>query len=124
MYSLNSVKLILASLEEKGATIETINISTNKIGNPGASELGVRIAKFPNLKSLDLSSNKIGDRGACKLFECLFDANIMLRDVNLSGNELCSSGDAGAFSTALAKYITKNNAYDIYKTYIIRSQLE
>jgi len=62
------VKHVLKALEEKCITIDTINLSDNKIGNEGIMSFADLCPKLDSLKILNVSGNKIGDKGAARLF--------------------------------------------------------
>ena len=93
----------LASALEFNATLTSLNLASNNIGDEGATKLA-RCLRLKNntLKCLDLDSNKIGVAGAMQLSECL-RINTALKSLCLSSNRI---GDAGA--TRLARCLCAN----------------
>ncbi len=57
-------------------------MSTNSVGDEGASKLAAKLAANALLLTLDLSSNGIGDRGAAALAEAL-QLNTTLQNLDL-----------------------------------------
>jgi Ran GTPase-activating protein (RanGAP) involved in mRNA processing and transport len=51
-------------LKEENSSLQELSLYQNRIGDEGAKQLGVTLAKNLSLRKLILNSNKIGDEGA------------------------------------------------------------
>jgi len=87
-----SDKSLLMLTQSLGAlgNLEVLNLSSNRIGDPGASRLSGAFTDGvlkSSLKSLDLSANHIGDKGALTLAASISGgALVQCKKVNLKGN--------------------------------------
>ncbi|KOO21484.1 hypothetical protein Ctob_001958 [Chrysochromulina tobinii] len=88
----------------RAGSLSTLELRSNRIGNPGASSLAEALAGNSALRSIDLQRNDIKDQGAIGLAAAL-QVNGALQVVNLRFNEV---GDAGA--TALGKALQSNRS--------------
>ena len=82
----------LAECLKYNASLETLSIVGDVIGDDGAAALGECLKYNKSLTTLDLSHNRIGDDGAAALGECL-KYNKSLTTLDLSHNRI---GDDGA----------------------------
>uniref|UniRef100_A0A0G4HKE0 Uncharacterized protein n=1 Tax=Chromera velia CCMP2878 TaxID=1169474 RepID=A0A0G4HKE0_9ALVE len=76
-------------------SLQTLNLSTNKIGDEGAKALAeaLRARALPSLQSLNLSTNKIGDEGVKALAKVLKQTTLpFLQSLDLSDNEIGAEG--------------------------------
>jgi len=89
--------MLMACAERPGtlAHLEVLNLSSNRIGDPGASRLSGAFTDGvlkTSLRALDLSSNRIGDNGALTLAASISGGAIeVCKRVNLKGNPLSAS---------------------------------
>lgn len=78
--------LLMECLSRHFGNIKILCISQNKIGIEGTKFLSDAIVQMKSLQSLDLSHDEIGDIGIGQLVTQLTTSNIMLDDLDLSGN--------------------------------------
>ena len=88
----------------RAGALRDLTLSSNSIGDVGASALAEGIRAHPALRRLDLYFNRVGDAGAAALASAL-GSNKALAELNLDSNKI---GDVGA--TALADALGKNTA--------------
>ena len=83
----------LAECLKYNASLETLSLDGNGIGDDGADALGECLKYNKSLTTLDLSDNEIGGNGAAALGECL-KYNKSLTTLDLSDNEIDDDGAA------------------------------
>ncbi len=91
---------ILTNALRGNNTIATLNLSTNKIDDAGASALAEGLKGNSTITSLELAGNKIGDAGASALADAL-KVNSTIRDLCLRDNRIQDDG-ASAIAHVLA----------------------
>jgi len=65
------VQAVIAALKENGSSLEMLDLSSNSIGDTGATTIADSFSRFPNLQELYLQCNSIGDTGAKALAEAV-----------------------------------------------------
>ena len=95
---------VVLRLCDSDATLTTLDLNRQKIGDEGARELAERLKKSTTLTTLHLYGNQIGAEGAKELAEAL-KMNSTLTTLNLSHNQI---GDEGA--KELAEALKRNTA--------------
>jgi len=73
-------------LEDFQTPLQTLNLSTNSIGDDGLECIIAGLAVNETLKNLNLNSNKITDVGLDALYCCLIKSNEVLNSVQTSHN--------------------------------------
>src|SRR3989338_6644607 len=87
-------------LSHNVATLTSLNLSSNQLGDEGAGRLAEALAFNSTLTNLNLKSNNVGDKGASRLAEALA-TNSSLTSLNLMNNWVGDEG-AGRLAEALA----------------------
>ena len=87
-------------LSRNDATLTTLDLLSNDVGDEGAGRLAAALATNSILITLDLSSNQVGDEGAARLAEALA-INSTLTTLDLYKNQVGDEG-AGRLAVALA----------------------
>jgi Leucine-rich repeat (LRR) protein len=85
---------LISVLSSPDTTIESINLSENKITDAGTASLAIAVSSIPRLKELDLSYNEITAVGAG------YFADTTLEELHLSHNAI---GDEGARALSTSK---------------------
>jgi Ran GTPase-activating protein (RanGAP) involved in mRNA processing and transport len=104
----------------EGALLD-LNLSANRIGDPGALALAAAIKVNCFLHTLVLSDNKICDPGAVAIAEALL-VNSTIKSLNLAQNNISDEGGA-AFSELLGKNSTIQELYLCTYKYSMTIQL-
>ena len=92
----------LAKMLKENRTLQQLSVSHNSIGDGGATALAEMLKENRTVQQLDVSRNSIGSRGATVLAEMLKE-NRTLQQLKVSSNSI---GDGGA--TALAQMLKEN----------------
>ena len=87
-------------LSRNDATLTTLDLLSNDVGDEGAGRLAAALATNSILITLDLSSNQVGDEGAARLAEALA-INSSLTTLDLWNNEVGDEA-VGRLAEALA----------------------
>lgn len=101
-------------------TLKELNLSHNKIDDPGIKAIEVALKKNSTLTNLNLSYNRIGDLGITTLAR-LLGVNSILKDIYLTDNEITGRGILDLLKALdsrsnLALYLG-NNTFEIEDNY-------
>lgn len=89
-----SVERLTAAVKSTaaGSRVQVLNLSTNKMGNRGATAVASLIAESKTLHSVDLRMNRIATQGAERLALSLKSAEVVLTTLHLSSNDMGTQG--------------------------------
>ncbi|MBA2651509.1 MAG: hypothetical protein H0U73_04485 [Tatlockia sp.] len=94
-----SFEITLTRLKNNDASLSSLNLGYNYIGDAGAKDISEALKTNTSLSRLDLRSNQIRDAGVKDLSEAL-KTNTSLSSLDLAGNKIGADG-AKDFSEAL-----------------------
>ena len=101
---------MLTCLQRHFDKIQVLTINRNKIGFKGAIQIAQNFRYMKSLTTLDISHNEIGDLGICDVVTNLFNNNINLEEINLSGNFICKNFNYfSKYSDKLVTYFTTSS---------------